>query len=116
MITLLPIATAQEVSVLIRDTASSYTAVIVNEETTTSTSQVIAANYSDGLLTFDLTYSFAEGRFYWLRINNTSTGRNLNKSKIYATEQTDFQTYDLTDGYYDEIVKTKTDFYVKESS
>jgi len=114
MITLLPISTAQEVSVLIRDEATAYKAVIINEETGNSTSSVITASYSDGLLTFDLTYPFVEGRFYWMYINVSSTGKNLNKTKIYATEQTDYQSYMLTDGYYNEIVKTNTNFYVKE--
>lgn len=114
MVTIQPIGTAQEIAVLVRNTATTYTAVIVDKETTSSTSQTITPTYSDGLLTFDITFSFQEGRFYFLEINN-SAGKNLNKTMIYATAQTDLQSYDLTDGYYDEIVKTKTPFYVKES-
>ena len=114
MIILEPIATAQQVSVYIRSSATNYQAKVVDEQTLVETSSTVTGTYSEGLFTFNLTHSFEDNRFYWLYVNDSDTSANLNKSKIFITDQSDLQVYSMPDDFYTTITKTKKRFYVRK--
>ena len=139
MIIVKPISDIQEITVLVRRSALYYDVIIAEEETGETSKFVVQGIYDNGMLTFTLAFPFIDSRFYWMYVNVSGandfgvrveadggtieaiqclsvldTGVNVNKSKIYSTSEDDLQTYSMTEGYYKEIDKPKSKFYVKE--
>lgn len=140
MIILKPLSSPQEISVYVRSQSTYHFVIIVDEETQSHYAYIVEGSYSDGMLTFNLSHNFINSRFYWMYINKledadyaagmtacdgTPTAEaclnialddpdlNLNKSKIYVTDQTDFEKYSLTNDYYKIIEKDEKRFIVK---
>ncbi len=112
---------------MVRYCATIAEVIITDEETQEQETLTVDCSYLDGMLTFGISYPFKEARFYWLYVNvaeactgevlggdEVSIGVNINKSKLFATAQENYQTYSMTSDYYKEIVKPKPKFYVKE--
>lgn len=118
MIILEPISTAQEITCFARShTGTDYIVSITDEQTTVTTNSSVTGTFSDGELTLNLTYAFVEGRFYRLKIFTSVAGvadELVTIQKLYATAQTDYQTYSVLDGYYKPITKEKSTYIVKK--
>ena len=114
MIILKPIATNQEVVLFVRSEITACDAVLVEEETKDSTSYEVSGSYDSGAFTFNIAHAFLEGRFYWLKLNDSDTAQNLNKSKIFVTAQTDFENFDMNQDYYETITKDERTYIVKQ--
>jgi len=112
MVILKPIATAQEISVFVREHAgTSYSVVIIDDSLNKSTTETVTGATSDGVLTIDVTYNFKEGQFYSVKIYRSSA--LIAFQKIYVTAQTDFDKYTVLDGYYTEPTKANTQYVQK---
>ncbi len=114
MIILQPIATAQLISVYLRNTADTYTARITEEETQVETLSTVTGTYDSGVFTFNISHDFLNNRFYYLEILDGDTDRTLNKSKIFTTTQTDLEGYTINNSYYQTIDKDERTFTVKQ--
>lgn len=114
MIILRPTTEEQTLQVYVRKEAANYNIVLTDEETLVKNTIDISATYADGMLTFNLSFAFKSERFYWMYVNDQDTGLNLNKTKIYITDQADYQVYSMTEGYYKEIEKPEKRYYVRK--
>ena len=114
MIIVAVLDTAQEVQVFVREhTGTSYSLEVIDESLNDSTTSTVTGSTTDGLLTIDVTHDFVEGRFYGLKISRS--GELINFSKIYATDQTDYDKYTVLDGYYTQPTKAATEYVTKPS-
>lgn len=115
MIILQPIATAQTVQVYAREhTTTTYNVEITTEQTSKKNTQSVSGVYSDGVLTFDVTFDFKKERFYAMKVS-TSTNHLVNYSMIYVTDQTNMGKYDVLDDYYTTPPDDDSYFVVKPS-
>ena len=112
MIIVEAIATAQSISVYVREhTGTSYSVVIVDESLNDTSTSTVSGTVTDGLLTINVTYNFIEGRYYSLKIYRS--GALITFQKVYCTDQTDFDKYSVLEGYYTQPTKTATEYIVK---
>lgn len=100
------------ISVYIRQEVTTATAVVLEEETQIETTSIITGTYASGVLTFTLTHTFLDKRFYFLELS--SEGVNINKSKIFATTETDLEAFSMNTDYYTTITKDAKTFKVKQ--
>ena len=113
MIITLPDISSQQIEVYVREhTTTTYLVEIVNEHTKKVTSQAVVGTYNGTSFVFDVTYTFEKQRWYMMKL--FAGAQLINHSKIYCTNQTDFQKYSVLDGYYHQIDKPKREYIIKE--
>ena len=112
-----PIATPQEVDVLVRDhTSTTYTITIIDESERVSTLSNVIGTYSNQRLTFDISHDFVEKSFYLMKIDVGAVGSGDYASADYASSD-----YSISVGVLNEIYRGKlfttdsTDFEKYES-
>lgn len=88
----LPVATAQTLTFIPRESAASVVVKITNEETEVETPATLAATYTDGYMSVSVTYSFVERGSYSYQVE-TVAGDLLYRGKIFATAQSDLENY-----------------------
>ena len=84
---------------------------IVPQQTTTEDTEVVVGTFNLGLLTFDVTYDFNEGEWYWMKVYNDDSTVLINRSVIFCTATP--ENYKLTEDY---VTPTEVDtgFIVKK--
>jgi len=113
MIIVSPDTGTQQIDVYVRShTDLTYSVEIVNEHTKKATTQSVTGTYDGTSFVFDVVYQFEKERWYMMKL---FAGVNLiNTSKIYCTDQSDYQKYSVLDGYYHQIDKPKHEYIIKE--
>jgi len=143
MIILQPISTPQSITVYLRKQVEYCTIILTEEETQDEYTFMVEGVYDSGQLTFEISFAFVNNRFYWLKVyewpltdyaervladagtleavqclvpltENQTPLLNLNKSKIFVTDQTDLEKYSMTNGYFQEIEKDERTYTVKQ--
>ena len=90
---LLPIDTAQDLIFIPRFQAQTVKISLVNEFTEVKTDLELAATYSNGFMTVQMTHEFTEGDNFTYEVTDTSNNL-MYRGKIFITEQ-DTQNYNL---------------------
>ncbi|WP_136465528.1 hypothetical protein [Flagellimonas onchidii] len=88
-----PIDTAQELIFIPRFQADTVKISLVNEFTEVHTDLELAATYSNGFMTVQLTHDFSEGDNYTFEVTDTSDNL-MYRGKIFITAQ-ESQNYNL---------------------
>ena len=114
MIVLLAISTAQNIDVYVREhTGSTYTITVIDETLNSESTSTVSGTATDGILNIDITYNFIEGRYYMLKIFDSSSNL-LTFQKIYCSDQSDFDKFSVLEGYYTQPTKAETNYIVKQ--
>ena len=113
MIILKAISTPQSITAYVREHTSTgnYTASIFDEEKNKLTTQAVTGTYDEHAVTFDVTFNFQAQRFYTIKLKNGDDV--INFSKIYTTDQTDFDKYTVLADYYSMPPEIEQEFIVK---
>ncbi len=83
-----------------RETLGDAIAVVYNEQTKERNEIDVNTMYTEGRITFDLTYDMEEGNNYFIILNEEDADKELCKFKVFCTSATDLQRYALSDGKY----------------
>ena len=103
---------AHTISVYVRKEVTTCDSTLINEASQVETSASVTGTYDSGIFTFNITHTFKNRRFYMLELK--SGGVLINRSKIFATSQTDLEKYDMNEDYYQTISKDERTFSIKE--
>lgn len=113
MIIVKPDIASQQIEVYTRDhTGEDYTVQFINEQTNKSTTESVTGAYNGTSFVFDTTYQFSKERWYMAKLYSGEI--LINHSKVYCTDQADFEKYSVLDGYYHQIDKPKHEFITKK--
>lgn len=98
-----PIATPQELDVLVRDHISTtYDITIVDESERVSTLSNVVGIYANQRLTFDISHDFSEKSFYLMKIKVATTSGGDYASSDYSSSD-----YSIAIGTLNEIYRGK---------
>jgi hypothetical protein len=113
MIITLPGLVTNQIKVYVRAHLSDqYTIDVYNEHTKKTTSEGVTGVYDGTSFTFDTDYQFEKQRWYMMKL--FAGLKLINHSKIYCTDQTDFEKYSVLDGYYHQIDKPDHEYIIKK--
>lgn len=82
---------------------------ITDEQTNTSTTANLIATQSGNFVSVTPTYTFIEGRFYYIVITGTV---ELYRGKVFCTDQTDYEKYTTNENVYTEYDKADANEYI----
>ena len=82
---------------------------ITDEQTNKSTTANVTATESGNFVSVTPTYTFKEGRFYYIVLTGTV---ELYRGKVYCTDQTDFDKYTTNENVYTEYEKADANEYI----
>jgi hypothetical protein len=83
---------------------------IQDEQLRSTSSAMVTATYSDGLMNFDYDFQGVESRYYF--VIATQGDNELVKWKMFCTNQTDLQNYSISEGEYVTPPQSNNDFIV----
>ena len=82
---------------------------ITDESTNTSDTSSVTATSSGNFVSITPTYTFKEGRFYYIVVSGTE---ELYRGKVFCTDQTDFDKYTTNENVYTEHEKANANEYI----
>jgi hypothetical protein len=82
---------------------------ITDESTNTSATSTVTATNSGNFVSITPTYTFKEGRFYYIVVSGTA---ELYRGKVFCTDQTDFDKYTTNQNVYTEHDKANANEYI----
>ena len=82
---------------------------ITDEQTNTSTTASVTATESGNFVSVTPTYTFKEGRFYYIVMTGTN---ELYRGKVFCTDQTDYDKYTTNENVYTEYAKANANEYI----
>ena len=82
---------------------------ITDEQTNKSTTASVTATESGNFVSVTPTYTFKEGRFYYIVLTGTV---ELYRGKVFCTDQTDYDKYDVNKNVYEEHAKANANEYI----
>jgi len=82
---------------------------ITDESTNTSATSTVTATNSGNFVSITPTYTFKEGRFYYIVVSGTA---ELYRGKVFCTNQTDFDKYTTNQNVYTEHEKANANEYI----
>lgn len=80
------------------DTGQNVDVLIIKESLRTPVTISVPATYASGVISFDYDFEASDGDFFFVVVSQFET--ILCKSKVFCTDQTDLQNYQITKGEY----------------
>lgn len=82
---------------------------ITDEQTNKSTTASVTASESGNFVSVTPTYTFKEGRFYYIVLTGTV---ELYRGKVFCTDQTEYDKYTTNENVYEEYQKADANEYI----
>ena len=82
---------------------------ITDESKNSSSTSSVTATSSGNFVNITPTYTFKEGRFYYIVVSGTE---ELYRGKVFCTDQTDFDKYTTNENVYTEYEKANANEYI----
>lgn len=81
---------------------------IQKENTRTPLTDTVTATYLNGVISFDYDFNANEGDWFFIVIDQS--GVEILKSKVFCTDQTDLQNYEILEGVFKSAPATDNTF------